>query len=972
MLLGLRILCQLRTLEKNHMVAGTFDIVAKDACRLLRALFVRAVDAGPCSLIERSQFAHNPKCYARGAIPALKEHGFDGSWLEWFLKETETFHGEIMRSISSRSTDPLPKPRHVDTQGSPDETPFTSDLPSPLLPPLKYPKILYPNTVNVNQSILSFYVHNFVPRITQAATLAIAAANRAQGIKGEGEYDDDGNYGSAATIDVEILQAISKRTPLGKFVSESKFQSAPADFIPHIIDRNRTALEALITKPEVEKALLVRLRKKATLYARELDMQGEPVELQAEENKATVPNVSPNGKKGRFRVDVDAVEQLYEHYIIPLTKEVESCDWASGPRPETGLREPKSRLSSSKTTTIFIASYSDLSQESVPILAERRQKSCNSQPPDPVHPPRTQLSAVFAEFEPSRSPSNQSASSLLEARFVSSSPSQSALSTSPSPSFDNARLSSSYQPSPTMESIRTPTESPSDINPVRHISLGGDADSISPPTDRKERLLSTPVNISDSSKPKETLPIPSGQSAVGVAPQIVAPQTVNLPSTPNSTSQSVVVEASTTREQTSRGSGWFGTSGRSKAQTVQPSNPAVGGQPTRNQSSIKPMPELTSLAPKNVEPVVEATVVPPVNTDTAKISSTKPASTSSGWFSRTPQAKPETPSKVPEPKPVTIPEVQASKPTNPNPPISQPIPLPASSNPVQEATSSAAASPSQSSWFGGFRGRGAPQPGANPVSNELGITEPTGMIASGNSSVQPSPSSLSVDLPPDLPLTDSIIDESMMATVTPMTFAQAQAQNHSLKPAVPERVPSTTYNARTSRESIGYVAWVLIREVHLNIPLLGQAESKSSAHSPRSRRGLTPTPSGVNQRISNEVISIEVVPDPETIQSAQGSSAASIASSSLAYPPSASWWPFLGWSGAPRTASSEGSSNPPRLNTSDLGDIPPPAPSSVAGDSHIASSSGSIQEEPQQVTIVPPVPNSASWFGFWPWSAEGP
>ncbi|PVF92515.1 putative ARO7-chorismate mutase [Serendipita vermifera] len=271
----------------------------------IRSVLVRLEDTILFSLIERSQFAHNPRCYARGAIPALKEHGFDGSWLEWFLKETETFHAKARRYTS------------------PDETPFTSDLPSPLLPPLKYPKILHPNTVNVNQSILSFYVHNFVPRITQAATLAIAASNRAQGIKGEGEYDDDGNYGSAATIDVEILQAISKRVHYGKFVSESKFQSAPADFIPHIIDRDRAALEALITKPEVEKALLVRLRKKATLYARELDMQGEPVDVQAEENKPTVPNGASNGKKGRFRVDVDAVEQLYEHYIIPLTKEVE-------------------------------------------------------------------------------------------------------------------------------------------------------------------------------------------------------------------------------------------------------------------------------------------------------------------------------------------------------------------------------------------------------------------------------------------------------------------------------------------------------------------------------------------------------------------------------------------------------------------------------------------------------------------------
>jgi chorismate mutase len=49
---------------------------------------------GGIALIERSQFAHNPRCYVKGGISALKEHGFDGSWLQWFLKEIETFQGE--------------------------------------------------------------------------------------------------------------------------------------------------------------------------------------------------------------------------------------------------------------------------------------------------------------------------------------------------------------------------------------------------------------------------------------------------------------------------------------------------------------------------------------------------------------------------------------------------------------------------------------------------------------------------------------------------------------------------------------------------------------------------------------------------------------------------------------------------------------------------------------------------------------
>lgn len=206
---------------------------------------------------------------------------------------------------------------------------------------MNYPKILHPNDVNVNPSILYFYVHNFVPRITKSATLSVAAANRARGIVGEAEFDDDGNYGSAATIDVEILQAISKRVhyggsvirlvrvcadqlDAGKFVSESKFQAHPSDFIPHILKPDRKALEALITKPEVERALLARLRKKATLYARELDMQGEPLGMGTENGKAeSTADEQRTAVKGVFRVDVDTVEQLYENYIIPLTKEVE-------------------------------------------------------------------------------------------------------------------------------------------------------------------------------------------------------------------------------------------------------------------------------------------------------------------------------------------------------------------------------------------------------------------------------------------------------------------------------------------------------------------------------------------------------------------------------------------------------------------------------------------------------------------------
>jgi len=105
---------------------------------------------------------------------------------------------------------------------------------------------------------------------------------------------------------VEVLQAVSKRVHYGKFVSESKFVDHPSAFIPHIQNSNRPALEALITKPEVEKRLLLRLRKKAETYAQDF-----------------APDGALLGGGPSVKIDVDGVVELYESYIIPLTKEIE-------------------------------------------------------------------------------------------------------------------------------------------------------------------------------------------------------------------------------------------------------------------------------------------------------------------------------------------------------------------------------------------------------------------------------------------------------------------------------------------------------------------------------------------------------------------------------------------------------------------------------------------------------------------------
>ena len=60
----------------------------------IRSVLTRLEDTIIFGLIERAQFAHNPRMYEAGGVKELGEIGFEGSWLDWFLKETEAFHGE--------------------------------------------------------------------------------------------------------------------------------------------------------------------------------------------------------------------------------------------------------------------------------------------------------------------------------------------------------------------------------------------------------------------------------------------------------------------------------------------------------------------------------------------------------------------------------------------------------------------------------------------------------------------------------------------------------------------------------------------------------------------------------------------------------------------------------------------------------------------------------------------------------------
>lgn len=82
-------------MQSNYMTSG--DPLSLER---IRSVLVRLEDTIIFGLIERAQFAHNPKIYQKGAFEELKKIDFSGSWLEWFLQETESFHGQFTSFIS--------------------------------------------------------------------------------------------------------------------------------------------------------------------------------------------------------------------------------------------------------------------------------------------------------------------------------------------------------------------------------------------------------------------------------------------------------------------------------------------------------------------------------------------------------------------------------------------------------------------------------------------------------------------------------------------------------------------------------------------------------------------------------------------------------------------------------------------------------------------------------------------------------
>jgi chorismate mutase len=218
-------------------------------------------------LIERVQFGLNKTIYVPGAVDIPDS---DLSFLDWYIREQEKLQSLIRRFES------------------PDEYPFfPSAVQKPILKPLNYPPVLAPNDVNVNAEIKAFYTDRFLPAVCHVR-------------EDRGEAQE--NYGSAATCDIQCLQALSRRIHYGKFVAESKFRSDEAKYTAMIRASDRQGLGDAITNKAVEKKVLERLRLKAETYGRDL---------------------SGGADEGAPKINVDAVVAMYEDFVIPLTKEVE-------------------------------------------------------------------------------------------------------------------------------------------------------------------------------------------------------------------------------------------------------------------------------------------------------------------------------------------------------------------------------------------------------------------------------------------------------------------------------------------------------------------------------------------------------------------------------------------------------------------------------------------------------------------------
>jgi chorismate mutase len=268
----------------------------------VRSSLIRQEDTIIFNLIERAQFARNDAVYKAGAVPVPPLTAASGasssssnrlpdptqcSLLEYVLRETERLHGSVRRYTS------------------PDEHAFyPDDLPPLVLPPLDYPSsALHPpaaRAINANARVLRAYLDVVLPLVTSAG--------------------DDSNYGSAATLDVLCLQALSKRIHYGMFVAEAKFRAAPEQYGSLIRARDSDGIMTLLTDEAVERRVVERVTRKAAAFGQDIsDVGGAGAAATA----AAAADASDGSSGKTFKVRPDAFGELYDRIVMPMTKDVQ-------------------------------------------------------------------------------------------------------------------------------------------------------------------------------------------------------------------------------------------------------------------------------------------------------------------------------------------------------------------------------------------------------------------------------------------------------------------------------------------------------------------------------------------------------------------------------------------------------------------------------------------------------------------------
>lgn len=213
-------------------------------------------------LIERIQFMLNPSCYLAG------QSGFDG-------EDTESLF-----SLRFRGQEELDA--RFGRFLTPEERPVNSNLPA--------------SRRNLIVSSRGLNIDNY-DRVNLSPEISEAYLKLLPGICAEG---DDGQYGSSIERDVICIQAVARRVHFASFyVAESKYRKDPQGYAALIREGRADEIGRKLTRPEVEERILERVRTKSRRLQEISDFSLRRV------------------------LDPDAVTQLYQNLIIPLTKEGE-------------------------------------------------------------------------------------------------------------------------------------------------------------------------------------------------------------------------------------------------------------------------------------------------------------------------------------------------------------------------------------------------------------------------------------------------------------------------------------------------------------------------------------------------------------------------------------------------------------------------------------------------------------------------